>query len=172
MKPTTSLRTIGALALAGLALTTLTAPGQTLDRVSTSLISTGNSNAKISVFPGKAGFESASNVSPTVSGAFGDGTVTDYRFVNNGTNGGFPSNEFRTYADGGAGRIAMPTCGSGNLSGDGQNWADAWTATDPGDPLYSSTADFPNPWRASARCAQVDGTIDMTTHTGAGSLYV
>ena len=53
----------------------------TLDLVSRTQISQNNQRASISVFPGKAGYESSAQVPVSVSGPFGDGTVTDYHFV-------------------------------------------------------------------------------------------
>ena len=88
-------------------------------------VSTNLSDFNLSVFPGKASYE-ADDESPVVSGTFGDGTVTDYRFFSS------PNDTISSYADGGAGRVAMASCPPANINGGGESWADVWTTNDPG----------------------------------------
>ena len=134
-----------------------------LTLVSRTLVSTNNQPFNISVFPGKAGYDDSGNPTTTLSNTFGDGTVTDYRFYNSSGDTLF------SYADGGAGLIAMATSAPEFLSG-GQRWANVWTTSDPGINFDAPPADFSPPTNTFAGSAELTGTIDISTLTD-GTLY-
>ncbi|MDE0597300.1 MAG: hypothetical protein OSB65_18820 [Roseibacillus sp.] len=135
------------------------------------LVSENNSNFNISVFPGSASYDDSGRDANAVglANTFGDGTVTDYNFIGNAGTG----SALTTYADGGAGLIATPTAPPANVHGNGEDWANVWTVSDP---VGFTTAKNHNPTGVAgaantfARCAELDGTIDLTTLTD-GSLY-
>ena len=128
----------------------------TLTTGATVKVSDNHSVFDVSVFPGKAGYDTG-----TQSGAFGDGTVVDYRFFNNsGTtfNG-------TGYANGGAGVVSTATAThSSGTNGGALHWADVWTTNDPG----SQAANFTT--ATIARSQGVTGTIDISG-LDEGSLY-
>jgi hypothetical protein len=139
-------------------------------------VSTNNSNFDISVFPGGAayndrgtqGTDNAPGI-PTFTNTLGDGTVLDYNFV--GIEG--TGSALTTYADGGAGLIPTPTAPAANVHGNGEDWANVWTVTDPVD--FTTVKDH-NPTGVAgaantfARAAEVDGTIDISGLTD-GTVY-
>ncbi|MGC6466690.1 MAG: hypothetical protein ACON5N_13985 [Akkermansiaceae bacterium] len=136
-----------------------------VDRVQ---VSTNNANFDISVFPGAAGYNDrgiggSEPGEPTFSNPFGDGTVLDYNFVGNEGTG----SPLTTYASGEAGLIPTPTAPSANVHGNGEDWANVWTVSDPGADFAANPKDH-NPTNTIgaantfARAAEVDGTIDIT----------
>lgn len=127
------------------------------------LVSTNLADFNISVFPGKSGFE-ADDESPVVSGAFGDGTVTDFRFFTS------QSSALTSYADGGAGMIWMATSPPENTGNVGESWSDLWTTNDPGE-SYTSPPNHPTSFNTFARTANIYGTIDIST-LESGSIYI
>lgn len=142
---------------------------------SRTLVSTNNANFDISVFDGAASYNDrgvggAEPGTPTFTNTFGDGTVLDYNFVGNAGNG----SPLTTYASGGAGRIPTPTSAAANVSGNGENWSNVWTTTDPAG--FTSTKDH-NPTgvvgaaNTFARSAEVDGTIDISGLVS-GQIYI
>ena len=135
------------------------------------LVSENNSNFNISVFPGSASYDDSGRDANAVglANTFGDGTVTDYNFIGNAGTG----SALTTYADGGAGLIATPTAPPANVHGNGEDWADVWTSSDPVG--FTTTRDHKPTGVAGAantfaRCAELNGTIDLTTLTD-GILY-
>ena len=120
-------------------------------------ISQNASAADISVFPGSAGYEGLGN-----EGAFGDGTVLDYRFFTS------PGNVLTSYADGGEGRVGEATAMFSN--GDGEKWANVWTTSDPG-PDFLNPADFNNTVNTFARSQNLTGTVNITD-LQSGTLYI
>jgi hypothetical protein len=117
----------------------------------------------VSVYPGKAAYDGL------VSGVFGDGTVLDYRFVNNETllTGG--------YANGGEEYVSTFTP-SGGLTDYEMYHADVWTSTDPGPlsggiPDFSSTADVGGTNNTMSGQTVMDGTIDVSKLSD-GRVYV
>lgn len=143
---------------------TLTADGRVL-------VSTNNANFDISVFPGEAKYNDRGNTgTPTLTNQLGDGTVLDYKFVGNAGNG----SPLAVYAESGAGLIADPVAPSANVSGNGQDWANVWTATDPG-PDFLTVKDHnptgnPGAGNTFASAAEVDGTINITA-LAEGTVY-
>ncbi len=127
-------------------------------------IQIGNGAAhNISVYPGKAAYDGLA------SGVFGDGTVLDYRFFNNETlaSGG--------YANGG-GTFVSDITYSGGLTDYAMDWADVWTATDPGAltagiPAFDSAADFGGTNKTMSGQTVVDGSVDISRLI-TGSVYV
>ncbi len=129
-------------------------------------VSTNNANFDISVFPGAAGYndrgvDGAEPGAPTFFTPFGGGTVLDYNFVGNEGTG----SPLTTYASGEAGLIPTPTAPMENVHGNGEDWANVWTVSDPGvdfvnpkDHNPTNTAGAANTF---ARAAEVDGTINI-----------
>ena len=76
-----------------------------------------------------------------------------------------------SYADGGAGRIPLPTVPSANINGAGENWSNVWTTTDPAG--FTTTKDFTNGAvpNTFARSADVTGTIDISG-LESGTVYI
>ncbi len=121
-------------------------PGATLTAGPTVEVSDNHSSFDLSVFPGTAGYDDG-----TDSGAFGDGTVLDYRFFDS------PGNTFNQtgYADGGAGLVGPAT--ATNTNGDGESWANVWTTNDPG----TDPPNFPDTVNTFAHSQGVTGTVDI-----------
>ena len=145
-----------------------------LERV---LVSTNNANFDLSVFPGYAGYNDrgvggTQPGTPTFFTPFGDGNVLDYNFVGNDGTG----SELTTYADGGAGLIPTPTAPSANVHGTGEDWANVWTASDPGpdfllNPKDHTPTNVAGAAETFARAANVTGTIDISD-VDTGILYI
>ena len=135
------------------------------------LVSTNNANFDISVFPGEGKYNDRGNTgTPTLTNQLGDGTVLDYKLVGNAGSG----SPLGVYAESGAGLIADPVAPSANVSGNGQDWANVWTATDPG-PDFLTVKDHnptgnPGAVNTFASAAEVDGTIDITA-LAEGTVY-
>jgi len=132
------------------------------------LVSENNQNFNISVFPGAAGYDNTGTTvtnPPLATGTFGDGTVVDYKFFWS------PSENIVSYADGGAGLISDATTTAGNVSSSAQNWSNVWTTSDPAG--FTTAKDFSNGTvnGTFSRCAEVDGTIDISGLTS-GQLYI
>jgi len=130
--------------------------------------------ADISVFPGTAGFQGVGgnpNSNTTgepapVAGAFGDGTVVDYRFFGNVIDES-ASLELVTRASGEAGRIGTVTAThADNVSNGDINFLKIWETTDPAG--FTSTADYTT--NTMARVADATGTIDISDMTD-GDIY-
>lgn len=136
-------------------------------------VSTNNANFDISVFPGAAsyndrGIGGAEPGEPTFTNMFGDGTILDYNFIGNEGNG----SPLTTYAMGEEGLIPTPTAPTENVHGNGEDWSNVWTITDPAD--FTTLKDH-NPGvvgaaNTFARCAEVTGTVDISS-LGSGTLY-
>jgi VCBS repeat-containing protein len=132
------------------------APAITFD--TTVEVSDNHSAFDISVFPGKAGFDDGVD-----AGAFGDGTVLDYRFFHS------PGNVLTSYADGGAGIVSTAT--ATNSNGAGESWANLWTTNDPGtDFAGGDPANIVDTTNTFARSQGVSGTVDVTD-LSYGSIY-
>jgi hypothetical protein len=138
-------------------------------------VSTNNANFDISVFPGAASYNDrgvggAEPGTPTVTNDLGDGTVLDYNFVGNSGTG----SALTTYASGGAGLISTPVAPSANVHGNGEDWANVWTTTNPSG--FTTTKNH-NPTgnagaaNSFARAAEVDGTIDISG-LSSGQIYI
>ncbi len=147
-----------------LVLTALPALAATLNHGSTTQVSNNHSAFNISVFPAKASFDDAGLDGIPDAGVFGDGTVLDYRFFDS------PGNALNSYADGGAGLIAMATSPAENISGAGESWADLWTTNDPGTNFDNPPPNIPNNVNTFARSADVSGSIDISSLTD-GTLH-
>ena len=137
------------------------------------LVSENNQNFNISVFEGAAGYDNTGTLTtnpPLVTGLFGEGTVLDYNFVGNEGTG----SPLTTYASGEPGLIPTPTAPSENVHGNGEEWSNVWTVTDPED--FTTLKDH-NPTNTAgaantfARCAEVTGTVDITG-IRKGTLYI
>ncbi len=134
------------------------------------LVSENNQNFNISVFDGKAGYDNTGTTEPLVTGTFGDGTVEDYNFVGNAGTG----SALTTYASGGAGLTPTPTSPAANVHGNGEDWADVWTVTDPVG--FTTTKDH-NPTGVAgaantfARSADAVGSIDIS-ELESGTVYI
>ncbi|MDE0597299.1 MAG: PEP-CTERM sorting domain-containing protein [Roseibacillus sp.] len=135
------------------------------------LVSENNSNFNISVFDGAASYDDSGRDANAVglANTFGDGTVTDYNFIGNSGTG----SALTTYADGGAGLIATPTAPAANVHGNGEDWANVWTVSDP---VGFTSARNHNPGVAGAantfaRAAEVNGTIDISG-LALGQIYI
>lgn len=162
MKPS-----ILAAALAGLL--TSAAQSAELTFVTRTLVSSNNANFDISVVDGAAAYNDAGANGnepgvPSFTEVLGDGTVLDYDFVGNEGTGSL----LTTYASGVAGLIPTPTSPSANVHGNGEDWANVWTVTDPDgfttvkDHNPTNTVGAANTF---ARSAEVDGTISYNyTH--------
>ena len=106
--------------------------------------------------------------------------MLDYNFVGNEGTG----SALTTYAMGEAGLIPTPTAPSENVHGNGEDWANVWTASDPGvdfvnpkdfnipgeDPPGNNTG-VAGAANTFARAAEVDGTIDISS-LRAGTVYI
>lgn len=155
-------------------LASLIAHGASLTEGPTTLVSTNNANFDLSVFPGAAGYNDrgvggSEPGTPSFTNTFGDGTVVDYNFIGNSGTG----SALVTYASGGAGLIPTPTSPTANVHGNGEDWANVWTTTDPAG--FTSTKDH-NPTGVAgaantfARCANVNGSINISGLTS-GTIY-
>ncbi len=136
------------------------------------LVSENNQNFNISVFDGAAGYDnSGQTIEPAATGTFGDGTVTDYNFIGNAGTG----SALTTYASGGAGLIPTPTSPPANVHGNGEDWADVWTTSDPGvgfvNPRDHNPTGIAGAANTFARCANVTGTIDISG-LQSGTIYM
>lgn len=146
----------------------------TLTEGATVQVSTNNANFDISVYPGAAGYNDrglggTEPGTPSFTNTFGDGTVLDYNFVGNSGTG----SALTTYASGGAGRTATPTSPSANVHGNGEDWANVWTTTNPvGFTTQKNHNPTSTPGAANtfARCANVTGTVDISG-LESGQLY-
>lgn len=142
------------------------AHGATLTEGPTTLVSTNNANFDLSVFPGAAGYNDrgisgSEPGTPTFTNQFGDGTVLDYNFIGNAGTG----SPLVTYASSGAGLIATPTSPAANVNGNGEDWANVWTTTNPAG--FTTLKDHnptgtPGAANTFARCANLTGTIDIS----------
>ena len=142
-------------------------------------VSTNNSNFDISVFPGAAMYNDrgtqgtdAAPGEPTFTNTLGDGTVLDYNFVgNDGSN-----SPLTTYAMGEADRIPTPVALDNTVHGGGEDWANVWTASDPGADFLLNLKDH-NPTGVAgaantfARVAELNGTIDISD-LSSGTVYI
>jgi len=109
----------------------------------------------ISVYPGKASY---SNADGSVTGVFGDGTVSGYRFFNSN------DSVFSSYADYG---IVAPATAT-DIHTKSESWANVWTTTDPGVD-FATTADYTAD--TLARGSGITGTIDISS-LSSGTVYV
>lgn len=138
----------------------------TLTEGATVQVSSNNANFDISVFPGAAGYNDrgiggSEPGSPTFTNSFGDGTVVDYNFVGNSGTG----SPLVTYASGAANRIPTPTSPSANVHGNGEDWANVWTTTDPAgftSAKNHNPTSTPGAANTFARTANVTGTVDIS----------
>ena len=123
----------------------------------------GATNFDISVYPGKASYDSTDM--ELGSGTIGDGTVVDYAFYNSiGVTGSAPYT-LNTYASGAAGLISDAV--ATYISGSPLGHAEVWTTTDPdvGAPDYGSE------FYTSVRASHLTNTVDITEY-GSGTVYV
>jgi hypothetical protein len=109
-------------------------------------------NYNLSVYPGKASYSAFGG---DVTGVFGDGTVLDYRFFSS------DGDNMYSYADGGAGRIAVvPSPPPENVDG-ASHWHDIWTTNDPGTEFTGGDpANYT--YNTMARAQNFTGTIDIS----------
>jgi|GEM_PF-5857177 len=84
------------MVLASITMTSSLEAAGTLVHDESVLVSQNNDDAKISVYPGAAGYE-GSPTSGSITGTFGDGTILDYNLVT------VVAGLVTTYADGGRG---------------------------------------------------------------------
>lgn len=116
-------------------------------------------DAKISFFPGSAGFVGQGRDAQTTpifdtSGTFGDGTVLDYRFFSeDGT-----TNTIKTVIDGGGGRISNLSTTDTDIAS--ANYADFWTTTDPAG--FTSTPNYTGNSAVINLDDHFQGTIDIS----------
>lgn len=139
--------------------------GATIDYVSSDTVysQSGGTDMKVSVFDGKATYDGNSS-----AGTFGDATVSDYRFFNNGDTTQGPAVPLNTYADGAANLISAATATNvSGTNGGSLDYADVWTS-DPGT-NFSTAADFTT--GTVARAQGVDLTIDISGLVS-GTVYV
>ncbi len=124
-------------------------------------ISFDKSEFNISVNPGNASY---SNADGTVTGVFGDGTVSSYRFFNVDVD----VTALISYADD-AGIVApVVSPAAADLNGT-ESWANVWTATDPVGFADVTTADYTE--NTIARANNIIGTIDISDMSS-GTAYV
>jgi len=123
-------------------------------------VSYNKSEFNISVYPGNASYSGTNMAGDAVTGVFGDGTVTSYRFFN--------SNEgvFSSYADDGSGIVAPAL--STDVDSKSESWANVWTTTDPG-VGFANPADITTD--TLARAMNITGTIDIS-NLSSGIAYV
>ena len=159
--------------IAALVLLVVPVHAASLTKGSRILVSENNSNFNISVFPGSANYDdSGRTVTAPVplTNTFGDGTVLDYNFIGNSGTG----SALTTYASGGGGRIPTPIAPAANVHGNGENWSNVWTVSDP---VGFTTAKNHNPTGVAgaantfARCAELNGTIDISG-LESGTVYI
>ncbi len=138
----------------------------TLDE--TVLISFHKSEFNISVNPGNASYSGSwetdvEGVYESVTGVFGDGTVSSYRFFTVDVD----VTALISYADD-AGIVAPVVSPIAEDLNGSESWANVWTATDPG-------VDFANPADITentlARANNIIGTIDISDMSS-GTAYV
>lgn len=152
----------------------LSSHAATLSEGATVLVSTNNANFDISVFPGAAAYNDRGvggnePGTPSFTNQIGDGTVLDYNFVGNQGIG----SALVTYASGGEGLIPTPTSPPSNVHGNGEDWANVWTTTNP---AGFTTLKNHNPTSIAgaantfARSANVTGTVDISGLTS-GQLF-
>jgi hypothetical protein len=122
-------------------------------------ISYNKSEFNISVYPGNASY---SNDDGTVTGVFGDGTVSAYSFVNHDQT----ALTVNSYANDGSGTIAHTAGVVSTKTND--VFANVWTASDPG-VGFSNAADITD--LTVARAMNITGTIDISA-TSEGTAYV
>ena len=158
-------------------LATLGANAATLSFTSETQVSVNNANFDISVFDGNAkynnrGVGGTEPGTPTTQTTLGDGTVLSYNFVGNDGSG----SALVTYASGGT-RTPTPVQINNTTHGPGEDWANVWTASDPGPMLdFSGSAKDHNPTGVAgaantfARVASADGTIDISG-LASGQIY-
>jgi len=126
-------------------------------------VSFDKSEFNISVYPGKASYSGTNMAGDAVTGVFGDGTVTSYRF--------FTVNAEKTalisYADDAG--IVAPVVSPPEADLDGsESWANVWTTTDPGVD-FATAADITE--NTLARAMNITGTIDISA-LSSGTVYV
>lgn len=163
---------------AALCLTCVGANAASLVFSSRTLVSENNANFDISVFDGNAKYNDRGTGgvepgAPTSQTTLGDGTVTSYNFVGNEGTG----SALTTYASGG-GRIPTPVAPTANVHGNGEEWANVWTTSDPGAAVdFTGSTKNHNPTGIAgaantfARAAEVDGSIDITG-LASGEIYI
>ncbi len=129
-------------------------------------VSFDKSEFNISVYPGNASY---SNADGTVTGVFGDGTVSSYRFFNvDGDGTDLSPYDLKTYAADGTGIVApVVSPPAADINGQ-ESWANVWTTTDPG-VGFVTAADITEDTLARAR--NITGTIDISD-TSSGTAYV
>jgi hypothetical protein len=161
---------------ATLCLTALSASAASLSFVSQTQISSNNANYDLSVFPGQAAYNDrgvggAEPGAPTFRTTLGDGTLDSWNLVGNAGTG----SALATYSSGGS-RTPTPVAPAANTHGNGEEWANVWTTTDPGAGIvFTGTRDH-NPTGVAgaantfARAAEVDGTIDISG-LASGQIY-
>ena len=126
-------------------------------------ISYNKSEFNISVYPGNASYSGTNMAGDAVTGVFGDGTVSSYRFFN--VNG--DATALISYADD-AGIVApVVSPDAADLDGS-ESWANVWTATDPGVD-FANAADITED--TLARAMNITGTIDISDMSS-GTAYV
>lgn len=109
------------------------------------------SDINISLFPGTAGY------SGLVSGTFGDGTVLDYRLVNNNSG----SLNGTGYAVGSAGRVGVMTALDSNVNTASINKLNVWESTNPNGFIDPSTRDL-GAVNTLAPASLVNGSVDIS----------
>jgi hypothetical protein len=109
-------------------------------------------DVNISLFPGTAGYSG-----PFASGAFGDGTVLDYRLVN-ATDGSLNG---AGYANGGAGRVGVMTAADANVNTASINKLNVWESTNPNGFIDLSTRDL-GAGNTMAAVSLLNGSVDIS----------
>ena len=150
-----------------------------LTPISTTQVSTNNANFDISVFPGNAkyndrGIGGSEPGAPTFQTTLGDGTVLSYNFVGNSGAG----SNLTTYASTGTRTPTPVKVGpTASTHGNGEDWANVWTTSDPGVGLnFSGSTKNHNPTGVAgaantfARVVAADGTVDISG-LSSGQLY-
>lgn len=162
---------------AALCLTALGANAASLSLGARTQVSSNNANFDLSVFAGQAAYNDrgvggAEPGAPTFRTTLGDGTLDSWNLVGNAGTG----SPLTTYASGGS-RIGTPISPAANVHGNGEEWANVWTTTDPGAGMvFAGTRDH-NPTGVAgaantfARAAEVDGTIDISG-LASGQIYI
>jgi hypothetical protein len=164
MKKSKTILTVVAVAMAvivGASMNPVSAAMLTLDE--TVEISYNKSEFNISVYPGKVSYSGTNMAGNAVTGVFGDGTVSSYRFFTVDVD----VTALISYADD-AGIVAPVVSPIAEDLNGTESWANVWTATDPGIG-FANPADITED--TLARANNIIGTIDISDMSS-GTAYV
>ncbi|MFT5410382.1 MAG: hypothetical protein ACI9NC_003112 [Verrucomicrobiales bacterium] len=162
------------------ALLAVSASAATLTFTSQTQVSFNNANYDLSVFDGQAAYNDrgvggAEPGAPTFRSTLGDGTLLSYNLVGNAGSG----TALTTYASGGT-RTPTPVAdnsGPTTTHGNGEDWANVWTTTDPGAGIVFTGTRDANPTgvvgaaNTFARASTVNGAIDISG-LASGQVYI